>query len=140
MGTERMSYELVYASCISADLEPGQISDLVQRGRIRNRELGVTSLLVFDGACFCQLLEGDLGAVTALVSTIQVDARHSGYTVLHAGSQPGPRRFPGWNLAFGLHDGNALGDVISRSSGLQMADYLQLMPLSRIDFGPPEAG
>jgi hypothetical protein len=133
-----MPYEILYASYLSADLEPGQIAGLVQQARPRNREAGVTSLLLFDGTRFCQLLEGGLEAVTALAQTIERDARHSGYTMLHAGSQPGPRRFPGWDLAFGLHDGNALGEVIARSSGLQMADYLQATPLSRIDAGGPE--
>jgi hypothetical protein len=130
-----MPYEILYASCISPDLDPRHIAELVQQARRRNRELGVTSLLVFDGARFCQLLEGGLEAVTALAGIIERDARHSDYTELHSGSQPGPRRFPGWDLAFGLHDGYALGGVISRCSGLQMAEYLQATPMSRIDFG-----
>jgi hypothetical protein len=136
---EPMPYELVYASWISSDLAPGQIPDLVQQARPRNRETGVTSLLVFDGTRFCQLLEGDIEAVTALARTIEGDPRHSGYTVLHAGTQPGPRRFPDWDLAFGLHDVNALGTVIACNPGLQMAAYLQATPLSRIDSGVQSA-
>jgi hypothetical protein len=132
---EPMPYELVYASWISSDLAPGQIPDLVQQARPRNRETGVTSLLVFDGARFCQLLEGDVEVVKALARAIQGDPRHSGYTLLHAGPQSGPRRFPDWDLAFGLHDVNALEAVIARSHGLQMAEYLQATPLSRIDSG-----
>jgi hypothetical protein len=136
---EPMPYELVYASWISSDLEPGQIPDLVQQARPRNRDSGVTSLLVFDGTRFCQLLEGDIKAVTALAKSIEGDRRHSGYTVLHTGTQPGPRRFPDWDLAFGLHDVNALGTVIACSQGLQMAEYLQATPLSRIDSGVQSA-
>lgn len=130
-----MPYEIIYASCISPQLDPARIADLVQQGRLRNRQLGVTSLLLFDGVRFCQLLEGGLEALTGLSSTIERDGRHYGYAVLHAGPQPGPRRFPGWDLAFGLHDGNALGEVIARSSAQQLAEYLQATPLSRIDFG-----
>jgi hypothetical protein len=133
-----MPYEILYASQISAQLEPWQIADLVQKGRLRNRAMGVTSLLVFDGTRFCQLLEGGLEAVTALAGTIQRDPRHTDYTVLHAGSQSGPRRFADWDLAFGLHDGNALGEIIERYPGLQMADYLQATPRTRIDSGGPE--
>lgn len=133
-----MPYEIVYASYISAQLEPGQIAGLVQQARLRNRAVGVTSLLVFDGTRFCQLLEGGMEAVTGLARTIQRDRRHSGYTELHAGSQPGPRRFADWDLAFGLHDGNTLGEVMARCPGLQMVQYLQTIPLSRIDSGALE--
>ena len=129
-----MPYELVYASHVAPHLDPRFIADIVRRARVKNRRLGVTGLLVFDGERFCQLFEGEQQTVQELARVIQRDPRHLGVDVLHEGMQRGPRRFGAWPLAFGLHDGHALGAVLARSTGLQMAEYLQAMTPRLLNF------
>ncbi len=132
-----MHYELLYASWSAPGFEVSSLSGLVQEAREKNRRLGITSMLAFDGERFCQLLEGEGEAVNKLLSTVRNDARHHGYSLLHAGMQGGARRFPQWHMAFAMHDVGTLDSAIARRTGNQMVDYLQATPLSRIDFDTP---
>jgi hypothetical protein len=132
-----MHYELLYASWSAPEFAVSSIADMVQEARKKNRWLGITSLLAFDGERFCQLLEGEGEAVNKLLSTMRNDPRHHGYTVLHAGMQGGARRFPQWHMAFALHDVGTLDMAIACRTGNQMVEYLQATPLSRIDFDTP---
>jgi hypothetical protein len=131
-----MHYELLYASWSAPNLEVSSITGLVQQARRKNRWLGVTSLLAFDGERFCQLVEGEVDMVSSLASTIRNDARHHGYAVLHAGTREGQRRFPQWHLGFAMHDLGTLDGAIALRTGEQMVEYLQATPISRIDFDP----
>ncbi len=130
-----MPYELIYASWVAANLDHEFVLGLVRQSRDRNRRLGITGLLVFDGERFCHLLEGEMEVVGILAAAIAHDPRHNDYTVLHAAPQSGGRRFAGWHLGFAMHEPNALSGVISRRTGVQMADYLQATSLERIDIG-----
>jgi hypothetical protein len=129
-----MLYELVYASWITTNLDQHFLLDLVQRARLKNARLGITSLLQFDGDRFLQLLEGDHEAVMSLGAQIERDTRHQGYSTLHQ-APVGARRFPDQPLSFATADTHSLGAVISRSNGLQLAAFLQATPVARIDFG-----
>lgn len=132
-----MHYELLYASWSAPSLEVSSIAGLVQDARKKNRWLGITSLLAFDGERFCQIVEGETEAVNNLLGTIRNDSRHHGYAVLHAGVRRGTRRFPQWHMAFAMHDLGTLDGAIAHRTGEQMVEYLQATPLSRIDFDTP---
>jgi Sensors of blue-light using FAD len=47
-----------------------------------NPARGITGLLLFNGRNFLQLIEGEEGAVAALMERITADPRHSGVSVL----------------------------------------------------------
>ncbi|WP_108398700.1 BLUF domain-containing protein [Devosia submarina] len=112
-------------SCISsADIE-SEITDIVDQSRLKNAELEVTGVLVFDGTHFAQLVEGPETNVRALRAAIESDARHQDIkTVLDSAATE--RRLPNWSLAY---SGRSL--VISRAIRRAMRD---------IEQGQPDAG
>jgi hypothetical protein len=128
-----MTYELIYASWITTRLDPAFVLDMIKQARVRNRAMGVTSLLLFDGERFCQQLEGEMEAVGVISAAIEHDRRHHDFTTLHAGPLPEGRRFPGWDMAFAMHETGTLSSAISRCSGVRIAEYLQATPRVRID-------
>ncbi|MET0280487.1 MAG: BLUF domain-containing protein [Steroidobacteraceae bacterium] len=132
---DTMPYELVYASWITAIGDQQFLLEMVQRARAKNARLDVTSMLQFDGDRFLQLLEGEEEVVKALAGQIERDPRHQGYALLHAAPRTGRRRFTDQSLAFAAAETHSLGPLISRNTGLQLADHLQATPVSRIDFG-----
>lgn len=129
-----MHYELVYASRIAPGLDPRFVADIVRRARVKNRRIGVTGLLVFDGESFCQLLEGGQLAVLELAEAIERDPRHEGYRVLHEGPRNEARRFDNWHMAYGLLPGDDLAELLAGQGGEQIAGYLQSLVSGLADF------
>lgn len=75
---------------------------IVHASRQRNRKLGITGALIFDGERFCQLLEGESDTVHALIRTIDADQRHTAQAILYAGS--GPRLLTTWQSGYCDHE------------------------------------
>jgi hypothetical protein len=119
-----MTYEIVYATHLATREDPRFVPQMVSRARIKNRLLGITGVLLFDGDRFCQLLEGEKEPVTTLAASIARDPRHHGFVVLHEGQQPSGRRCGGWSVVFGTPDGTSLTATLQQRSGSQMAEYL----------------
>lgn len=67
---------LVYRSRASAQLTEEGIHQLLGAARLRNKSIGVTGVLLFDGVHFVQLLEGPERALDGLFDTIRQDRRH----------------------------------------------------------------
>lgn len=73
------------------------IAEIYEKGQARNRELGVTSLLLFGGQYFIQTIEGSFDNVRMLFMKILDDPRH--VDVIPFGiSRIDTRSFPRWNL------------------------------------------
>jgi len=77
------------------------LSQLVIEARERNRQFGVTGMLVHEGDRFFQWLEGPGVALEGLWSSIRRDERHSDIELLGEGLTP-TRLFSEWDLRF-LH-------------------------------------
>lgn len=67
---------LIYRSRLNGQLDAPQLSQLVERANLRNTELQVTGILLFDGEHFLQVLEGPLASVNTIFARIQKDTRH----------------------------------------------------------------
>ena len=94
-------HQWVYVSkCLVAEKDiEHSIEDIVEVGRSRNALLQITGALFFTGTHFAQLLEGPLGRIMALRSSIVADLRHENVvTVLDGRIEH--RRFAGWSLAY----------------------------------------
>lgn len=76
-----------------------RIADLVAAAQERNAALDVTGALLFTGSHFAQILEGDAGALAALMRSICADTRHADVRVIETTSLS-ERRFDGWSLAY----------------------------------------
>jgi hypothetical protein len=96
-----MLYELVYNSmAVPANLDQVELEKILAGARARNREMGITGLLLFHKGEFVQLLEGERAAVETVYHDIIVkDRRHRALTVCW--EQPvAHRNFTDWSMGF----------------------------------------
>jgi hypothetical protein len=84
-----------YVSEAARGLGLRELKAILRRSREHNFRSGVTGYLVFDGAHFAQLLEGEAGVVDATLARIRADARHHDvHDLIH---EPITQRcFEGW--------------------------------------------
>ena len=92
-------YEVLYVSTLAPDQPLSVVADIAKQARIKNAQLNITGLLIFDGQRFCQQLEGAKKVVLKLIEIIRSDPRHVNVEVLHHGPLAG-RRFHHFDLAF----------------------------------------
>lgn len=91
---------LLYVSELAPGVPVTEVSRIVATARQRNDRDEITGLLVFDGATFCQYIEGPAAAMAALVERLRADPRHGQMKVLIAGAVDGGRRFSDWRLGY----------------------------------------
>lgn len=115
-------FTLLYASTLAPSALISDVADIARTSRRRNRQDGVTGLLVFDGYSFAQLVEGLREPVAALLARRANDTRHVAMDVLVFDATGGERRFPGWDL--GYHFADNEGDELTSLRGLRGADAL----------------
>lgn len=83
---------LLYRSQIHPGLQPACIHTLVEHASRKNNASHVTGILLFDGADFFQVLEGEENVINALFDRIRRDPRH-GSVVLLSQDYSAYRRF-----------------------------------------------
>ena len=92
-------FRIVYVSTAAKLFNSAELRDMLKESHARNREAGITGMLLYKDGQFMQVLEGTLEAVTATFSRISRDPRHHGIMVLLKGAVQ-ERRFPDWSMAF----------------------------------------
>ena len=92
-------FRLAYVSTASKLFDSAELREMLKESNVRNKEAGITGMLLYKDGQFMQVLEGTLEAVTATFSRISRDPRHHGIMVLLKGAVQ-ERRFPGWSMAF----------------------------------------
>lgn len=100
-------YQIVYTSTASQDFPAAELKKLLVRARLRNKEAGVTGMLVFHDRTFLQALEGHQRAVTDIFLRIEKDPRHRDIAVLHRGAGPIGRAFGDWSMGYADFTGAA---------------------------------
>lgn len=102
-GADKRLYQLVYLSVRRVDEQStifGQdVRNILREARDFNRRVGIGGALLFNGAFFAQVLEGDQDEVLGLMRRIRRDPRHSHVTVVEEGWVR-ERAFPDWAMAF----------------------------------------
>jgi len=73
--------QLIYISTARPGLGSGDFETLLARSRTRNRDDGITSVVIYDGSRFLQTLEGPEGHVERCFARIALDPRHSGVDI-----------------------------------------------------------
>lgn len=129
-------YELIYVSALANDAHPGCVSDIIRTSRANNSWREITGVLIFDGARFCQYLEGLPSEVLALAERIKTDPRHVEFSIKHHGAlSADARRFPGWSMAYALDDsGETLEQFLSTQGQASTLLLEQRMPYLDGDF------
>lgn len=111
-------YQVVYISMVSGE-EPkrAELQALLSTSVRRNRELGVTGMLLYAHGGFMQLLEGEEAAVRALFDRVRRDDRHRRVTVLVQGPVA-ERTFADWAMAYRCLEDEAAADAEGGDDGL----------------------
>ena len=92
-------FRMAYISTASKLFDSAELRDMLNEANVRNKEAGITGMLLYKEGQFMQVLEGEAEAVTATFSRISKDPRHHGIMILVKGSVQ-ERRFPEWSMAF----------------------------------------
>ena len=90
-------YQLIYQSACRTGLTLDVLREIAQESAKRNRERGITGVMLVQDRNVVQVLEGEEDAVRALYHKISKDSRHGGCTVLltrHCES----RAFSDWHM------------------------------------------
>ena len=104
-------YEVLYVSVLAPGVPVSAVAAIAGHARAANAQRGVTGLLVFDGNCFCQQLEGMQKNVLSAMERICQDPRHVHVSVVHQG-RLAARRFTNFNLAFStVEDADTLAEL-----------------------------
>ena len=104
-------YEVLYVSVLAPGVPVNTVAAIASHARAANAQRGITGLLVFDGHCFCQQMEGMQKHVLSTMARIDQDPRHVQVSVVHQGPLAA-RRFSDFSLAFSaVEDADLLADL-----------------------------
>ena len=92
-------YELLYYSMTSRLLTHEELTEILEKSRVKNQQLGITGMLLYYNREFLQLLEGEKPVVKRLYDTIASDPRHSAVEIFYEGHIY-QRAFSEWSMAF----------------------------------------
>ncbi len=88
---------LTYKSMATTNPTPADLKAMVSKARARNRELGITGMLLFEDGCFLQTLEGPPDQLDMVWDSIKRDPRHRDIQVLSE-HVINSRLFSAWDL------------------------------------------
>ena len=94
-----MISQIVYVSVATKDLEKQEIHQILETARSKNQIKNITGFLLFNGAMFLQMLEGDCRKVNDLFTTLNKDPRHNKIQKIYEG-QAETNIFSNWSMAF----------------------------------------
>ena len=92
-------FQLVYASTAVRPMQPKDLNRLLHSSRLRNKQAGITGLLLYGEEHFLQVLEGEEAAVRRLYHTIRADERHTAVITLRERLLEA-REFGSWTMGF----------------------------------------
>jgi hypothetical protein len=90
---------IVYVSSAVRLLNIEEIGHLLNRARERNKEYGVTGVLLYIGGNFMQYIEGPTANLDIIYSIIQRDENHTGL-ILVSRETIENRQFGDWSMGF----------------------------------------
>mgnify|MGYP001813916872 CR=1 FL=1 len=94
---------LVYVSSAVKLLNLEEISYLLKRARERNKEYGITGVLLYTGNNFMQYIEGPKDNLDIVYKIIEEDDQHTGL-VLVSRETTESRQFGDWSMAYQTTD------------------------------------
>ena len=88
---------VTYTSLARTDLETSELDEIQKAALERNGDEGITSLLVYNGTHFLQVVEGGEVAVEKLLDRLRSDLRHKGFEIRER-RKVDARSFPEWPM------------------------------------------
>ncbi|WP_295640116.1 BLUF domain-containing protein [uncultured Methylibium sp.] len=108
--------QFLYLSRIAGEKPFEVVAEVAVQARRNNARVGITGVLVFDGAHVCQYVEGSLAEIDGLIERLKRDPRHEALQVLHHGPSEGERLFARWRMGYLLLDD---GQELTRFAALR---------------------
>ncbi len=90
--------QLAYVSQATQPFSTDDLAALMKLARRKNRNVGVTGMLLFDDGLFLQILEGSLEEVTRTFERISADPRHASVQQVYCNESCREREFAQWNM------------------------------------------
>jgi hypothetical protein len=90
---------IIYSSYAAVEFDDGKLKFLLIQSRERNKEMGITGMLLYFDGTFIQLIEGEEDEVKLLYKDICNDLRHRNVITLKEGPMEG-RHFDNWSMGF----------------------------------------
>lgn len=75
-------YQLAYFSQATEPMERKELHEMLMKARAKNKAAGISGILIYNGGCFLQLLEGDNAPVDKLYDVILEDKRHHAVSLI----------------------------------------------------------
>jgi hypothetical protein len=100
-GEETLLEHVIYASVATQQFAASEIEELLDKARKANELVGLTGMLLYtegDGSFF-QVLEGEAVAIDGLYFKLQLDKRHSRFTLI-VREEIAERSFEAWTMGF----------------------------------------
>lgn len=91
-------YRVVYISEACQPFSETQLDDLLEHARVKNRDLGVSGILLYEKNHFLQMIEGPARSIIQLYGTIRKDPRHHEIITVQEGNT-NTRQFGQWTMA-----------------------------------------
>ncbi len=92
-------YQIIYASAATRRIEEDELLAMLKLAREKNKQLGITGMLLHCDGSFIQALEGPKNQVMNLLGVIRQDSRHNRMAVLFQGPIKN-RSFSQWSMGF----------------------------------------
>lgn len=119
----------LYQSKLAPSVDITCVAQIVKAARAFNETVQITGILIFDGECFCQYIEGPGYQIQRLITSLAQDTRHVNFTpLLHLKREP-CRRFSKWTMGYALiDDAEILGDIATHPGNGALQRLQQLIP------------
>jgi hypothetical protein len=91
--------QIIYISTASSELTEDALLEVLARSQSRNKERGITGLLLHADGSIIQVMEGPEQAVRSLYTKVAADKRHKGVTLMSCRSVDA-RDFPNFKMGF----------------------------------------
>lgn len=118
---------ILYSSCLAAQANVHGIAHISKVARQFTADNGISGVLVFDGAQFCEYLEGPAEGMQVLLGNIRNDERHTHMQVLHEEYNLMQRRLPQWFMAYTEHGDAGVVPQVARLRGEAALAQLQAL-------------
>ncbi|WP_342349469.1 BLUF domain-containing protein [uncultured Nitrospira sp.] len=92
-------YQIIYASAETRPIEEDELLVMLKQAREKNKQLGITGMLLHCDGSFIQALEGPKDQVMNMLGVIRQDSRHNRIAILFQGPIKN-RSFSQWSMGF----------------------------------------
>jgi hypothetical protein len=96
-----MLIRLIYASTPRENVDLNACHLLLEKARLKNKQLDITGMLVFDGKFFMQGLEGKQAHIDDLYAKLLRDPRHHSVQLLSC-REISTREWSNWTMGFAM--------------------------------------